>query len=144
MHVHAKSLQSCPILRDPMVCSLPGSSVHGILQVRKPEWVAMPSSRRSSPPRDWTHVSCRQILYHLSHQGSSRILEWVAYPFSRGSFWPRNLHCKQILYQLSYQGSPVVRALHFYCRGPGFDQWLGNCNDCKPAVWQKKHEENLL
>ena len=32
------------------------------------------------------------------------------------------LHCKQILYQLSYQGSPVVRALHFYCRGPGFDQ----------------------
>ena len=28
---------------------------------------------------------CRQILYHLSHQGSSRILEWVAYPFSRGS-----------------------------------------------------------
>ena len=90
MHVHAKSLQSCPILRDPMVCSLPGSSVHGILQVRKPEWVAMPSSRRSSPPRDWTQVSCRQILYHLSHQGSSRILEWVAYPFSRGSFWPRN------------------------------------------------------
>ena len=57
MHVHAKSLQSCPILRDPMVCSLPGSSVHGILQVRKPEWVAMPSSRRSSPPRDQTRIS---------------------------------------------------------------------------------------
>ena len=30
-------------------------------------------------------LHCRQILYHLSHQGSSRILEWVAYPFSRGS-----------------------------------------------------------
>ena len=44
-------------------------------------------------------------------QGSSRILEWVAYPFSRGSSHPRNwtgvlLHCTQILYQLSYQGSP--------------------------------------
>ena len=33
---------------------------------------------------------CRQILYQLSHQGSPRILEWVAYPFSRASSWPRN------------------------------------------------------
>ena len=33
---------------------------------------------------------CRQILYHLSHQGSTRILEWVVYPFSRGSSWHRN------------------------------------------------------
>ena len=33
---------------------------------------------------------CRQILYQLSHKGSPRILEWVAYPFSRGSSWPRN------------------------------------------------------
>ena len=33
---------------------------------------------------------CRWILYQLSHKGSPRILEWVAYPFSRGSFWPRN------------------------------------------------------
>jgi len=32
----------------------------------------------------------RQILYQLSHKGSPRILEWVAYPFSRGSSWPRN------------------------------------------------------
>ena len=33
---------------------------------------------------------CRWILYQLSHQGSPRILEWVAYPFSSGSSWPRN------------------------------------------------------
>ena len=33
---------------------------------------------------------CRRILYQLSHKGSPRILEWVAYPFPRGSFWPRN------------------------------------------------------
>ena len=33
---------------------------------------------------------CRWILYHLSHQGSPRILVWVAYPFSRESSWPRN------------------------------------------------------
>ena len=34
-------------------------------------------------------LHCRQILYHLSHQGSPKILEWVAYPFSRGTSWPR-------------------------------------------------------
>ena len=37
----AKSLQSCPTLCDPMDCSLPGFSVHGILQARTPEWVAI-------------------------------------------------------------------------------------------------------
>ena len=41
-----------------MDCSPSGSSVHGILQARRLEWVAMPSSRGSSYPRDWTHVSC--------------------------------------------------------------------------------------
>ena len=56
--LHAKSLQSCPILCDPMDCSLPGSSVHGILQTRILEWVAMPSSRGSSWPRDQTRISC--------------------------------------------------------------------------------------
>ena len=40
-----------------MHCSPPGSSVHGILQTRILEWVAMPSSRGSSQPRDWTQVS---------------------------------------------------------------------------------------
>ena len=71
--------QSCPTLGDPMDCSLPGSSVHGILQAKILEWTAMPSSgdlpdpgmeprspvltaaspssRGSSPPRDGTPVS---------------------------------------------------------------------------------------
>ena len=44
--------QSCPTLCDPMVCSLPGSSVHGILQARVLEWVAVSFSGRSSQPRD--------------------------------------------------------------------------------------------
>ena len=35
-------------------------------------------------------LHCRQILYHLSHQGNPRILEWVVFSFSRGSFWSRN------------------------------------------------------
>ena len=42
MCVHAKLLQSCPTLCDPMNCSPPGSSVHGMLQARILEWVAMP------------------------------------------------------------------------------------------------------
>ena len=56
-------------LCDPLDCSPPGSSVHGILQARILEWVAISSSRGSSQPRDWTHISCiscisRRILYH--------------------------------------------------------------------------------
>ena len=47
VRVRAKSLQSCPTLYDPLDCSPPGSSVHGILQTRKLEWVAVPSSSPS-------------------------------------------------------------------------------------------------
>ena len=46
----AKSLQSCPTLCDPVDCSLPDSSVHGILQARIPEWVAIPFSRDLPDP----------------------------------------------------------------------------------------------
>ena len=62
----AKSLQSCPTLCNPMDCSPLGSSVHGILQARILEWVAISSSRGSSRPRDGTRVSCigRRVLYH--------------------------------------------------------------------------------
>ena len=50
--------QLCPILCDPVDCSPPGSSVHGILQARILEWVAISFSRGSSRPRDQTQVSC--------------------------------------------------------------------------------------
>ena len=56
--LYVEVAQSCPTLCDPMDCSLPGSSVHGILRARILEWVAMPSSRESFQPRDWTWVSC--------------------------------------------------------------------------------------
>ena len=52
-----KSLQSCPTLCNAMDHSPPGFSVHGILQTRIQEWVAIPSSRGSSQPRDRTHIS---------------------------------------------------------------------------------------
>ena len=49
--------QLCPTLCDPMDCSSPGFSVHGILQAKILEWVAIPFSRGSSWPTDWTRVS---------------------------------------------------------------------------------------
>ena len=62
------SAQSCPTLFDPMDCSLPGSSIHGILQASILEWVAMSSSRGSSWSRDRTLIQLpamqeMQILY---------------------------------------------------------------------------------
>ena len=55
--VCAKLLQSCLTLCDPIECSLPGSFVHGDSPGKHMEWVAVPSSRRSFHPRDWTPVS---------------------------------------------------------------------------------------
>ena len=84
--------QFCLTLSDPMDCSLPGSSVHRD-SPGKDSGVGCPAllqriflTQGSNPglPR------CRQILYHLSHQGSPRILEWVAIPFSRVSSRPRD------------------------------------------------------
>ena len=65
--------QSCLTLCNPMDCSPPGSFVHGILQARIPERVAIPSSRGSSQLRDQTQVS--HIIgrhFNLSHQGSPK------------------------------------------------------------------------
>ena len=52
-----KVAQSCPALCNPLDCSLPGSSAHGILQARILEWVTIPFSRWSSQPRNWIYVS---------------------------------------------------------------------------------------
>ena len=81
-----KVAQSCQTLCNPM-----NYTVHGILQTRILEWVAFLFSRGYSiqglnPGLPY----CRQILYQLSHKGSPRILEWVAYPFFSRSSWPRN------------------------------------------------------
>ena len=70
-----KLLQLYPTLLDSMEYNPPGSSVHGIFQARILEWVAMPSSRGSSQPKDLTcisYVSCigRRVLYHSRHLGS--------------------------------------------------------------------------
>ena len=55
--MHAKLLQSCPSLCNPVASSLPSFFVHGILQARTLEWVANPLSRWSSQPRGWSCIS---------------------------------------------------------------------------------------
>ena len=81
-----------------MDCSSPGSSVLGILQARKLEWIVIFFSRGSSQPRDLSWVSCtagrffsvwatREVYVNLY---VSPTLDWVSYPFSSGPSWPRN------------------------------------------------------
>ena len=109
---------SCPSLCDPMDCSLPDSSMHGDSPGKTTGvgcCVLLPAvfqTQGSNPGLP----HCRQVLYHLRYQGSPRILEWVAYSFSRGIFPTQEsngglLHCSWILYQLSYQGSPFFGSI---------------------------------
>ena len=65
--------QSC-LFCNPMDCSLPGSSVHGITHVRILEWVAISFSRKSSQPRDQTSVSCigRWIFFFFFYHWATR------------------------------------------------------------------------
>ena len=71
----------CLTLCDPVDYSLLGSSVHGSLQARILEWVAISFSRGSSQPRDYTRMSCtgRWILSHCT--------TWESYLFVRGLLW---------------------------------------------------------
>ena len=82
--------QSRPTLWDPMDCSPPGPWEFS----RQEYWNGLPCSLfQGMFPTQGLKPGlphCRQILYHLNHHGSPRILEWVAYPFSRGSSWIRN------------------------------------------------------
>ena len=73
--------QSCPILCDPMDCRLPGSSVHGFLQVRILEWVAIPFSRGSSQPKNRTQVSC--IAGRFFTIWATREALWVSWVISK-------------------------------------------------------------
>ena len=74
--MHAKSLQSCLTLCNPMDCSLPGSSVRGIFQAGVLEWVAIPFSRGIFPTQGLNPnlQHWRADSLPLSHQGSSLYL----------------------------------------------------------------------
>ena len=99
--VCAKLLELCPNLCNPIVCRPPGSLVHGFLQSRILKWVSIPSSRGSSQPNVWTHISCS--------------------PYIAGIFFTPELHqvppsmgFSRQEYCLSYQGSPYMHRLLNY------------------------------
>ena len=84
--------QSCLTLCDPTDCILPGSSVFRAFPCKNTgadchfllQWISPTQGSKTGLPH------CRCILYWLSHQRNPRILEWVDYPFSGESSWPRN------------------------------------------------------
>ena len=84
--------QSCLTFCDHMDCSPPGSSVHGDTPGKNTGMACHALLQEIFPTQGWNTgiLHCRWILYHLSHQVSPRLLDWVAYPFSRGSSQPRN------------------------------------------------------
>ena len=142
--------QLCPTLCDSMDCSPPCSSVRGDSPGKNNgvSCHALLQGIFSTQGSNSGLPHCRLTLYRLSHQGNSWILEWVAYPFSRGSFQPRNLtgvRCKQILYQLSYQGSPYIEFLKFSDKKKnkavknGQRIWI----DISPKMYKWPHEQML-
>ena len=85
--------QLCLTLYDPMDCRLPSSSVHGILQARMLEWIAIPFSKGAFQPRDWTWVFCiADRFFTVGYQGISLLTQnirssFFAYLFSWTHFW---------------------------------------------------------
>ena len=120
--------QSCPTLCDPMDCRPPGSSVHGD-SPGKNTGVASLSLLQGIFPTQGLNPGFPhhgKILHCLSHQGSPRILEWVAYPFSRGTSWPRNWNT------VASSSSRLTLACVLRAPAPGGHCGLGLC-PCFPG-----------
>ena len=117
--------QLCPTLCDLVDCSLPGFSIHGILKTRILEWVAIPFSRGSSWPRDWTQVSCIAgrflMVWAIRETLKSEIIqvfksEWFAVPMKKlkskliwgktATCWPLGTHSSEHLRMLIFLMSP--------------------------------------
>ena len=94
--------QSCPTLCDPMDCSPPGSSVHGIFQARLLEWVAISFSSRSSQPRDRTRVS------HMAGRRFTNYILIREYLPTLKS-WGYFLHLQNILFLFSLTFKPTIQ-----------------------------------
>ena len=125
--MHAKLLHLCPILCDSMDCSLPDSSVHGILQTRILEWVAMPSSRGSSWPRGRTHVLC---LLHLQASSVSSRTSLVAQTVKRLSTiretWVQSLGWEDLLEKEMAIHSSTIAWKISWTEEPGRLQSMGS------------------
>ena len=104
--------QLCTTLCNPLDWGPPGSPIHGDSPGKNTGVDCHVLLQGIFPTQGWNPglPHCRRIHYHLSHQGSPRILEWVAYPFSRRSSlvmnWTRvSCIAGGFFYPLSYQSS---------------------------------------
>ena len=137
-----KLLQSCLTHYDPMDWGPPGSSVHGILQTRILEWVAISFSRGSSQSRDQTGasgVSCigRQVLYHQCNMGSPYMcvcvcvyvciyiyIPYIILPFKK----KRVMNFQLVISYLKIHSETKLLKSQRICLQfgrPGFDPWVG-------------------
>ena len=109
---YVQLLQSCPTLCSPMDSSLPGSNVHGILQARMLEWVAVPSSRGYSWLRDWVYISCMWMdSLPLSHWENPRLMAQICLQCRRPGFDP---WVGTILWRRKRQAIPVFLPGEFH------------------------------
>ena len=92
------------ILCNPMDCSLPGSTVHGILQARILEWVAVSFSRGSFQSRNWTWVSCIASRFFTSWATREASIFWIFFFFFLRIRWNGELSSKffSLMYGLLY------------------------------------------
>ena len=139
----SKVAQSCPTLSDPMECSLPGSSTHGIFQARGLEWSAIAFSNREMRNLQLSGIQENESESHsvLSDSwwphglyspwnspgqntgiGNHSLLQGI-FP-TQGSN-PGLAHCRWILYQLSHKGSPTILEWAAYSFSSG-SSWLRN------------------
>ena len=81
--------KSCLTFCDPMDCSLPGSSVHGIILARILEWLAISFSRGSSWLRNWTHISCTASRFFTTEPPGKHLIYTQYIPNWPGglTFW---------------------------------------------------------
>ena len=115
-----KLLQSCPALCDPVDCALPSSSVHGILQAKIPEWVAMPFSRWSSPSKGWTWVSCIFCItgrfFTAESPGKSQLISY--FTVNRNYFW-----ASLVVQWLRIHLAKKKKEFTLQCKGCWFHPW---------------------
>ena len=137
--------QSCPTLCNPMDCSLPGSSIHGIFPGKNTvgywKWVAISFSRRSSRPRDWTQVSrivgrCFAIWAtrkhkHLDFTGGSVIMNLPANAEDVGSIFGWG----------SFPGKAISNPLQYSCPWNPMDReaWWATVHGSQKSWTQLSH-----
>ena len=141
--VRAKLLQPCPTLCNLVDCSPPGSSVRGILHARILEWVAMPSSRGSSPPRDRTWVFCSSCIgrrvFYIWDAKEAHYYDYTHPKWGQGKDWDpgMGLGChrklRSMLQHLVTHPWCWEGYAQFFCQGEGIPSALGKAKFSFPG-----------